>query len=459
MRVAALGAVVTAAEVIAWTWHRPTALWRSLAAGARAAGWRWPLTVAVGATAIALVVWSLPGRRWRPRRRGLVQLAILAALLFGVLTFAWVYTTTPEAASGQRTGPSRSNLAVQSGALVAGLVGAAITLWLNDQRRQRDRDELDQERDRIEAERFARAVELLGHDRAAVRVGAMHALAVPIRAQTVLDVLCAYLRQPFHHPDWDVTPATDLETDGGENPDGPPAAEKQERSELDREREVRRTAQRLITGLLPATGKDSPGPDAAALRVDLTAAELDVIKLSGKVCELRATDAHFHGLADLQGAHLHREASFDGAHFHREALFDGAHFHEVAVFEKAQFYGDAWFEAHFHKSGQFGEAHFGGPAHFNKAQFHSAGFAAADEVHFNHSANFNKAQFQGAVSFSEAQFKGAVSFREAQFQGAVSFDGATVNGRRRVELPQGWRVESPGKPNSRLLPPESAHWT
>ena len=120
MRVAALGAVVTAAEVIAWTWHRPTALWRSLAAGARAAGWRWPLTVAVGATAIALVVWSLPGRRWRPRRPGLVQLAILAALLLGVLTFAWVYTTTPEAASGQRTGPSRSNLAVQSGALRGG---------------------------------------------------------------------------------------------------------------------------------------------------------------------------------------------------------------------------------------------------------------------------------------------------------------------------------------------------
>lgn len=113
------------------------------------------------------------------------------AALSGVLTFAWVYKTTPEVASGQRTGPSRSNLAVQSGALVAGLAGGAITLWLNDHRRRHNQQELAQERDRIEEERFARAVELLGHDRAAVRVGAMHALAglataAPPRTQTVV---------------------------------------------------------------------------------------------------------------------------------------------------------------------------------------------------------------------------------------------------------------------------------
>src|SRR5664280_590414 len=193
--VVALIAVAVAVQGTAWLWHRPAAPGRALAGAVRAVGWRWPLTLLLGVVAGALVVvWRLPRERWPTRwasRLGLIQLAIVAALLSGVLTFAWVYKTTPEAASGQRTGPSRSNLAVQSGALVAGLAGGAITLWLNDHRRRRDQQELAQERDRTEEERFARAVELLGHDRPAVRVGAMHALAglataAPPRTQTVV---------------------------------------------------------------------------------------------------------------------------------------------------------------------------------------------------------------------------------------------------------------------------------
>jgi glycerol uptake facilitator-like aquaporin len=49
---------------------------------------------------------------------------------------------------------------------------------------------------------YTKAVEQLGHDQAPVRLGAMYALERlaqdnPPRRQTIVDVLCAYLRMPF----------------------------------------------------------------------------------------------------------------------------------------------------------------------------------------------------------------------------------------------------------------------
>lgn len=53
----------------------------------------------------------------------------------------------------------------------------------------------------------ARSVELLGNEADQVRGGALHALvwladSTPRYKQTVLDVLCAYLRRPFTHPSY-----------------------------------------------------------------------------------------------------------------------------------------------------------------------------------------------------------------------------------------------------------------
>ena len=55
-------------------------------------------------------------------------------------------------------------------------------------------------------ELYTRAVEQLGHDEAPVRLGALYSLmhlaqANPDRRQTVVDVLCAYLRMPYAPPE------------------------------------------------------------------------------------------------------------------------------------------------------------------------------------------------------------------------------------------------------------------
>ena len=118
---------------------------------------------------------------------------------------------------------SRSD-ALKTGGLAGGAIVALYALWLNDRRRrveerrqdiERQRHELEsqraeQDRERVADERFAKAVELLGHAADQVRVGALHALAGLARSrpeytQTVLDVLCSYLRRPFRTPGRPVT--------------------------------------------------------------------------------------------------------------------------------------------------------------------------------------------------------------------------------------------------------------
>ena len=150
---------------------------------------------------------------------------------------------------------SRSD-ALKTGGLAGGAIVALYALWLNDRRRrveerrqdiERQRHELESQRaeldrERVADERFAKAVELLGNAADQVRVGAMHALAGlarsrPSYTQTVLDVLCSYLRRPF-----------DVEEDTKPEPEPDP--------ERERELTVRLTAQRLITDLLPARDAD-----------------------------------------------------------------------------------------------------------------------------------------------------------------------------------------------------------
>lgn len=229
--------------------------------------------------------------RARNRRVGLALTIALAVLsMTGVSTALLLYDPRATGADALRTG-----------GLAAGSIVALYALWLNDRRRRVEerRQELDQrrqeldreryelerqrqdledrrtdhDRDRADDERFARAVELLGHETDQVRVGAMHALAGLARTrsqytQTVLDVLCSYLRRPFDHPKWmdpeELAEFADL-------PPIPP--------EMERERHARQTAQRLIIELLPT--RDEPDPPTYDL--DLTRAWLERFNLSDRV--------------------------------------------------------------------------------------------------------------------------------------------------------------------------------
>jgi len=243
---------------------------------------------------------------------------VLAAIAVTVATTAVLLVVEP--------GAPRSE-AVRTGALSGGAVVALYALWLNDRRRRIEEDRHELEGVKVADERFARSVELLGNEADQVRVGALHSLvwlagSNPRYKQTVLDVLCAYLRRPFDHPELHSEP-TDAVADSD--------------PEADREREVRLTAQRLITDVLP-WGQD---PDPRIYDLDLSGACLEHFRLEGRrIGRLTARRARFHGITrfgQLEAAKpvLFTEASFLGRLDLREAKFNGG-----ISFQHAQFHGD-----------------------------------------------------------------------------------------------------------------------
>jgi hypothetical protein len=266
--------------------------------------------------------------------------------------------------------------ALRTGGLAAGSVVALYALWLNDRRRrvEEQRQTLesrraDLDRDRVADERFARAVELLGHETDQVRVGALHALAGLARSnrdytQTVLDVLCSYLRRPFQHPRYSSSQRWTPE----------------ESDDAERQLQVRLTAQRLITELLP--GADDAGEPAFDL--DLTGATLEYFELSDRKV----------GTVLLRYAHLFSSNNLSRSVFHGHVYFTGSAFGTGRL--SGRFRCD---DAVFHRRAWFSGVHFGGPVRCQRTTFH------------------------GPVKFSDSTFADEVTLAGSTFEGRSDFDG------------------------------------
>jgi uncharacterized protein YjbI with pentapeptide repeats len=266
--------------------------------------------------------------------------------------------------------------ALRTGGLAAGSVVALYALWLNDRRRhvdeerqnlERERQALDSaraehDRERAADERFLRAVELLGSDADQVRVGALHAMAGlartrPSYTQDVLDVICSYLRRPFDHPDY------------------PGSAKSVDRSEANRWRVVRLTAQRLLADLLPKVGD----PTTPTYDLDLTGATLEYCDLSYRVVgELRARALRLHQSNSFHHCEIRGSAWFTNSEswgrlylhdmtFRERSWFSQVHAHDVVDFTNTTFHGDT----------KFAESDYAGPVSFRDAKFeHDADFTA-----------------------------------------------------------------------------------
>ncbi|WP_158847124.1 pentapeptide repeat-containing protein [Saccharothrix deserti] len=266
------------------------------------------------------------------RGRGLLAASVLAAILVTVATTTILLLVDPKQPKAE---------AIKTGGLAGGAVVALYALWLNDRRRRTEeaRHELESDRlglesEKVADERFARAVELLGNEADQVRVGAMHVLAglahtTPRYKQTVLSVLCAYLRRPFEHPSL------------GKKADDPDQAYFKEvppeiPPEQDQEMTVRMTAQRLITDMLP-WGSD---PDETQYNLDLTGAKLVHFRLEGRrFGRLVARRTQFYGITAFREIVLSKPALFSGATFHgrvdfRDGKFNGGISFQDVTFER-----------------------------------------------------------------------------------------------------------------------------
>jgi hypothetical protein len=197
-------------------------------------------------------------------------------------------------------------------------------------------------------ELYTKAVEQLGSDKAAVRLGGLYALERVAQnnleqRQTVVNVLCAYLRMPFSPP------GTSPRRLGIRRPTRPPrphhnptpsTATTTSASTAREELEVRQAAQRILTKhLQPEPQPTTPVDDFwKNINLDLAGATLMNWDLrDGRVHNATFNLTQFSGTTWFYGAQFTGTASFDSAQFTSPAGFDGAQFTDDTRFHETWF--------------------------------------------------------------------------------------------------------------------------
>ncbi|MER5326570.1 pentapeptide repeat-containing protein [Streptosporangium roseum] len=268
--------------------------------------------------------------------------AAVGGTLWWLLADPALTVPAPGASGPSGAGTARGEMLRTALAAGAG-VGAAVTLMLAF-RRQRHQEIATAHATHDATERrvtdlYTKAVEQLGHEAAAVRLGGLYALERlaqdnPGHRQTIVNVICAYLRMPYALPE--PAPAPDPEQErkaalraarrryqaaraGVALPVEP--VPQPESGDREGELQVRLTAQHILSLHLgdgrPADQR-STLPAAPAfwegMRLDLTGATLiDFDLISGHITTAIFIKATFAGRAWFSGATFTETADFDGA--------------------------------------------------------------------------------------------------------------------------------------------------
>ncbi|MBT2212883.1 pentapeptide repeat-containing protein [Actinomadura sp. NEAU-AAG7] len=278
--------------------------------------------------------------------------------------------------------------------------------------------------ERLVTDLYGQAVGLLGHDKAAVRLGGLYSLERlaqnhPQHRQTVTDVVCAYLRMPFRPP-LPNTSQQEPESNTHQDP-----ADDDARQEL----QVRLTAQRLLQRHLTIIQLASnPAMYWENIDIDLTGAHLIDFDFTN-CCPAGATftNAYFIGDTRFGAARFAGRTVFGGARFNGTSYFSAAQFSANADFRGTRFDGYMRFRTvEFDGDADFGAAQFSGGADFRAAQFR--GDALFEGGRFGGDAMFNEANIGGLTVFCGTRFDRRAEFCWAQFKGRVRFDGNAVFG-------------------------------
>ena len=362
----------------------------------------------------------------------------VALTAFGITT--WLLTIASHAAAGTDLASARLD-AVRTGLAAGAGAGAAVGLMLAFRRQHHQEiatllTDQDATQRRI-TELYTKAVEQLGSDKAPVRLGGLYALERlaqdnPAQRQTIVNVICAYLRMPF--------PATPDSTTPRQS-HGNPASTNTETTitpgltdnTWQQERQVRLTAQRTLSDHLHRTDtsqeptKTMPRRFWDGMRLDLSGATLIDFNLTHCIVSKTRFD----------GTTFSGDAWFAGATFSGDAWFLGATFTGLTSFERATFSGNARFErGTFSDFARFTGATFSGDvAWFIGATFR--GFAFFDRATFSGGASFEKATFGRGAGFDGASYE--------QDPGAVDFEDALVESPDFLYLlPDGWQIRRDG---------------
>ena len=317
--------------------------------------------------------WTRLPRRWRWLLGGIAAVVtIVIVLWFG----PWLLTLAPNhGLTADQELKAKNDVRTTLVQAVAGLAvasGALITYRTfpdnqQDQAKRHDREErtfrLHQSQQVTDT--YTKAVEQLGSDQAPVRLGALYSLERlaqddPSRRQTVVDVMCAYLRMPYTPPT-STKPATVSVTGSVQDASAAHSLEESVDRGAAQELQVRRTAQRLLAEHLRRPRRTLAEEEPQRLQPSPEEGFWPGISLDLSGGTFTEFDGDKMSVA---------RAEFFGATFLGLAWFDKATFSE-GLFDSAKFLGSAWFnDAKFVENAGFSGVTFGGHASFHGVTFH-----------------------------------------------------------------------------------------
>ncbi|MEV5241946.1 pentapeptide repeat-containing protein [Streptomyces cinnamoneus] len=297
-------------------------------------------------------------RRSAPRIRWWwVVLAFTAVLIAVWATTAALMPQTLHAPQGNERVKERIEV-VRTGLAAGAGVGAAITVLLAF-RRQHHHEEATERSDYDASERritelYTKAVEQLGSPQAPVRLGGLYALerlgqAVISHRQTIVNVICAYLRMPYTPPADAALPPSEVQGRGFQQAvwRSRQTARALIRGKTDNQRcqelQVRLTAENILIDHLriPPDRQESTAADKRfwnGIHIDLSHATLiDWDFLLCQVASANFSHATFTGPACFSHTSFEGPVWFYGATFTEYALFNNATFNELAWFYGATF--------------------------------------------------------------------------------------------------------------------------
>ena len=323
----------------------------------------------------------------------------------------------------------RQALLLATGGLI-GLIALGETRRKNDNDREaaenlriHQQDTLDQQKDQFEKqlekqqeqfdanafkdrkaerrERYTKAVEQLGDERAPVRMGGVYTLVGLVdewleeesirkyedrlkEGQVIINNLCAYIRSPF-------TLASHYDELSKDIPSSKGIYERKEqefyadKATLDSEADVRLSIIKEIHDRLQGPEVNTPG-----VWSDF---EYD---FSGSI---------FFYPIDLTNSYCAKPINFSGSTYEGEADFSNSTYKGEAYFNNSTYKGEAYFNNSTYK----------GEADFIDSTYKSW-------------ASFSRATYKGGANFSNSTYKGEANFSNSTYKGLADFSGSTYTG-------------------------------
>ena len=314
-------------------------------------------------------------------------------------------------------------------------------------------------------ERYTKAVEQLGDEKAPVRVGGVYTLVGLVdewleeesirkyedrlkEGQVIINNLCAYIRSPF-------TLATRYDELNEDNPtsDGVYKDNQQkfyiDKAELKAEADVRRGIIKEIHDRLQGPDANTPGI-WSDFEYDFSGStffySID-LRNSYYTKSVTFRGSTYQDWADFRGSTYQEEAHFYGSTYQDWADFRGSTYGGEADFRNstyqdwADFGGSTYQWAHFRSSIYQGradfcdstyqeEADFGGSTYQEEADFGGSTYQWANFSGSTYQwANFSGSTYRGQAYFSDSTYRGQAYFSDSTYRGQAHFRSSIYQGR------------------------------